>query len=47
MLQALSRLLMIYPNQVVELYKILFLQRDRETDLFWINTIYDLCNDCV
>ena len=40
MLQALSRLLKLYKNQIVELYKILYLQRDREADLFWINN-YD------
>ncbi len=45
MLQALSRLLMIYRNKVVELNRIFFLQRDCETDLFWINTIYSLCQD--
>ncbi len=43
MLQALSRLLRLYKDRVVELYELLFLQRDRETNLFWINTIDDLC----
>ena len=43
MLQALSRLLKLYKNQIVKLYKIVYLQRDREADLLWINNIDNLC----
>ncbi|MDJ0692497.1 MAG: aminoglycoside 6-adenylyltransferase [Xenococcaceae cyanobacterium MO_188.B32] len=43
LLNALGELLKIYQQQVVELHKTLSLPRDREVDLYWINTIFELC----
>ena len=42
-LHALGELLKVYQNQVVKLHKALSLQRDKEADLYWSNTILELC----
>ncbi len=42
-LHALGELLKVYQNQVVKLYEALSLKRDKEADLYWINTILELC----
>jgi predicted nucleotidyltransferase len=41
-LYALGVLLNAYQHQVIQLYEILPLQRDRETDLSWIDTMLEL-----
>jgi hypothetical protein len=46
MLHALSELLKAYQNQVIELHGMLSLQQDKAIDLYWINTILELCIDC-
>lgn len=43
-LHALSRLLKVYQNQVAQLHEALTLQRNEEADLYWINTMLDLCS---
>ncbi|WP_019503984.1 nucleotidyltransferase domain-containing protein [Pleurocapsa sp. PCC 7319] len=43
-LKALGLLLQAYQTQVVELHQILILKRDRDRDLYWIDTILELCN---
>lgn len=42
-LYALGKLLKSYHVQVVNLHKILPLQRNQETDSYWINVILELC----
>jgi hypothetical protein len=46
MLQALSELLRAYQNQVVKLHEIRSLQRDKAIDLYWIDTLLELCTGC-
>jgi predicted nucleotidyltransferase len=43
-LQALKQLLKPYQTQIIELYKIVPLKRDRKTDLYWVDKIIELCN---
>jgi predicted nucleotidyltransferase len=43
-LQALKQLLKPYQAQIIELHEILPLKRDRETDLYWVDKIIELCN---
>ncbi|WP_299406895.1 nucleotidyltransferase domain-containing protein [Acaryochloris sp. IP29b_bin.148] len=45
LLQALSELLQFYYNQVAQIHNTLALQRDMQTDLFWIYTILELCKE--
>ena len=40
---ALGELLKVYQKQVVKLHEALSLQRDKEADLYWSNTILELC----
>jgi len=44
MLHALSKLLKIYQNQVLKLHAVLSMERDRESDLYCIDTILEGCN---
>ncbi|WP_319420064.1 nucleotidyltransferase domain-containing protein [Pleurocapsa sp. FMAR1] len=43
-LRSLEQLLKAYQSQIIQLHDQFSLQRDRKTDLYWINTILGLCN---
>lgn len=42
--RALEELLKAYQSQIIKLYQMLPLKRDRAIDLYWVNYIIELCN---